>query len=97
MNVLPEVIPDPEAAELMQPTIGPLHDPAKHPQPAAVRGAALGQFRVDPPVPQLPPLVLVSKAPVAQDLVRAPAGTARLAADGRGGIHQRPRLVGVRR
>ena len=56
----------------------------------------LGQLRVDAAVPQLLPLLLVIKAPVAHHVVRVFPGVAGLTSDGRDGIYQRHGLIGVR-
>ena len=55
MNVRSLVIADAEATELIQPSKGPLDDPAPPAQPAPVLGAAHSDQRLDMPRPQPTP------------------------------------------
>jgi len=55
VDVRPLVIADAEATELIQPSTGPLDDPAPPAQPAPVLGAAHSDQRLDMPRPQPTP------------------------------------------
>jgi hypothetical protein len=53
VNVGTLFVPNAQAPEMIQPSEGPLHDPAPSPQSAAMLGIALGQLRQNMSVTQL--------------------------------------------
>ena len=97
MDVIATIITHTQPAELVKPTNRSLHNPAEDTQATAVGRSPLGKLGIDPAVTQLLAFRFVIKAPVAHGMVRAFAGVARLASDGRDGIDQGDGFMDVRR
>ena len=77
-----------EPPELMQPGDGPLNDPARGTEPAAVRRSPLGEQGPNPALPQPHPMRFGVIRPVALDHRGARPGTAPAALHGRNPVHQ---------
>jgi len=92
MDVGPAFIADPQAAELVQPTDGPLHNPTEDAQSAAVLGITFGDAGLDASFGQLPPMRIGIVRPIAKEFIGASHRTAHLPGDGRNRIHQRDQL-----
>ena len=71
----------PQAAQEVQPSEGPLHDRAACPEPGAVLGLALSDGRLDAAGAKLAAVIVVVIAAVGDELVGPLAGAANLAAD----------------
>jgi len=92
VNIGPALVPNPQAAELVQPTDCSFHHPAKDAQPAAVFGVALGDAGFDPSFGQLLPVRPGVICPVCEDFPGASCGVTDLPSDRRDRIDQRDQL-----
>jgi hypothetical protein len=70
-----------QALELVQPSEGPLDDPAHLPEAGSVRGTAAGDLRRDTAGTQQSTVLVVVVAPVGEQPARSPAGPATTTAD----------------
>lgn len=95
MHTSPSFVSHGEAAISMQPSQGPLHHPARPAQAAAVRRAALGQQRANPPTTEFVPVPLGIVAPIALHDPRPAPRRARTPAEGRNRVDQRQQLRDV--
>jgi hypothetical protein len=84
-----------QASKAVEPREGAFNDPARAPQPAPVRGAPLGQRRLDAPLVQGVAMRLRIVAAVALHQIGFPARPADAASDGRDGLHQGQQLRDV--
>src|SRR3954453_4347048 len=89
---LKPVVPDPHAAQPLEPTDGALYHPSDFAQPAPVGRAALADVRLDPQEPQDPTGRLAVVPAVRVQLVGQLLGPPRLPADPREVHHDRDDL-----
>ena len=92
VNVGAAFVPNPQAAELVQPTDRPLHHPAEDAQAAAVLAVAMGDAGFNTALGQLLPVRLGVVGPVREDFLGTLHGASDLAGDGRDRVHQRDQL-----
>jgi hypothetical protein len=92
MDVSTAFVTNTEAAELMQPRMGPLDDPAEDAQSASVVGAALGDDRFDSTLSQRLGMRRGMVSPVTLDTLWALAGSSALTRNGGDGVHQGKQL-----
>ena len=95
MDLWPLVIADAEATELIQPSKGPLDDPAPPAQPAPVLGAAHSDQRVDMPRPQPTPNGGCVVATIPEHTMRPPSRSSPFAVQRGNCIDQRQGFLRV--
>lgn len=84
-----------EAAEVVEPREGPLDDPAALAEPRSMSALAARDERLYPPAPELAAVLVVVIAAVGEQLVRALARTAGLAAQRAEPVDERQQLGDV--
>jgi hypothetical protein len=89
VDVGPLVIPDAEAAKLIQPGKRPLHDPPPPAQPTPVRGTTHSDPRDDMPCPQPTTNRRSVVAAIPEHTLRPLLGSPAFAGQPRNRIHQR--------
>jgi hypothetical protein len=95
MEISTAFVADAESFELVQPGEGPLYDPSDLAQPRSVWGAAAGDDRLDPALPQQATVLVVVVATVGIQPPGLATGTAATAADRRDLVQQRQELGDV--
>jgi len=95
VDVRPLVIADAEATELIQPSKGPLDDPASPAQPTPVLGAAHSNQRLDMPRPQASPNGGCVVAAIAEHAVWPPSRSPAFAVQRGNRIDQRQGFLRV--
>jgi len=93
VDVRPLVIADAEATELIQPSKGPLDDPAPPAQPTPVLGAAHSDQRLDMPRPQASPNGGCVVAAIAEHTVWPPSRSPAFAVQRANRIRRAARLA----
>src|SRR5260221_12651456 len=95
MNVGAAFVANPQAAELVQPTEGAFHDPARLAQPASMRRSRACQLVGDPTLPQPPMMCGATVSAIPLHGLWSLAWTADLAPHGRNRRHERLQLAAV--